>query len=36
MVVAHSATKGLAAMVMAVMHSRRWPDYDERVCTYWP
>ncbi len=36
MVVVHSATKGLAAMVMALAHSRRWLDYDERVCTYWP
>jgi CubicO group peptidase (beta-lactamase class C family) len=36
MVVVHSTTKGLAAMVMALAHSRRWLDYDERVCTYWP
>ena len=36
MVVVHSATKGLAAMVMALAHSRRWLDYDERVCAYWP
>ena len=36
MVVVHSATKGLAAMVMALAHSRGWLDYDERVCTYWP
>lgn len=32
----HSATKGLAAMTMAVAHSRGWLDYEERVCTYWP
>jgi len=36
MVVVHSATKGLAAMTLALAHSRRWLDYDERVCTYWP
>ena len=36
MVVVHSATKGLAAMVLALAHSRGWLDYDERVCTYWP
>jgi CubicO group peptidase (beta-lactamase class C family) len=36
MVVVHSATKGLAAMVLALAHSRRWLDYDERVCAYWP
>lgn len=36
MVVIHSATKGLAAMTLAVAHSRGWLDYEERVCTYWP
>lgn len=36
MVVVHSATKGLAAMVMALADSRGWLDYDERVCVYWP
>jgi CubicO group peptidase (beta-lactamase class C family) len=36
MVVVHSATKGLAAMTLAIAHSRRWLDYDERVATYWP
>src|SRR5690349_8637675 len=36
MVVVHSATKGLAAMVMALAHSRGWIDYDARVCAYWP
>jgi CubicO group peptidase (beta-lactamase class C family) len=36
MVVVHSATKGLAAMTIAVAHSRGWLDYEERVCTYWP
>jgi CubicO group peptidase (beta-lactamase class C family) len=36
MVLVFSATKGLAAMTMALAHSRGWLDYDERVCTYWP
>jgi CubicO group peptidase (beta-lactamase class C family) len=36
MVVIHSATKGLAAMTLAIAHSRGWLDYEERVCTYWP
>jgi CubicO group peptidase (beta-lactamase class C family) len=36
MVVVHSATKGLAAMTLAISHSRRWLDYEERVSTYWP
>jgi CubicO group peptidase (beta-lactamase class C family) len=36
MVLVYSATKGLAAMVMAVAHSRGWLDFEERVCTYWP
>jgi len=36
MAVVHSTTKGLAAMVTALAHSRRWIRYDERVCTYWP
>jgi CubicO group peptidase (beta-lactamase class C family) len=36
MVVVHSATKGLAAMTLALAHSRGWLDYEERVCTYWP
>src|SRR4029077_9588661 len=36
MVIVHSATKGLAAMTLAVAHSRGWLDYEERVCTYWP
>ncbi len=30
MVILHSATKGLAAMVLAIAHSRGWLDYDER------
>ena len=36
MVVVHSASKGLAAMTLALAHSRGWLDYDERVCRYWP
>ena len=36
MVIVHSATKGLAAMTIAVAHSRGWLDYEERVCAYWP
>jgi CubicO group peptidase (beta-lactamase class C family) len=35
-VVVHSATKGLAAMVMALLHSRGLLDYDALVCSYWP
>ena len=36
MVIIHSATKGLAAMTLAIAHSRGWLDYEERVATYWP
>ena len=36
MVLVYSATKGLAAMTLAIAHSRGWLDYDERVCIYWP
>ena len=36
MVLVYSATKGLAAMTLAVAHSRGWLDYEERVCKYWP
>jgi CubicO group peptidase (beta-lactamase class C family) len=36
MVVVHSATKGLAAMTLAIAHSRGWLDYEERVARYWP
>lgn len=31
----YSATKGLAAMTLAVAHSRGWLDYDELVSKYW-
>jgi len=33
MVVVHSATKGLAAMTLAIAHARGWLDYRERVAT---
>jgi hypothetical protein len=36
MVVVYSTTKGLAAMTLALAHSRGWLDYEERVSTYWP
>jgi CubicO group peptidase (beta-lactamase class C family) len=36
MVIVHSATKGLAAMTLAIAHSRGWLDYEERMCAYWP
>jgi CubicO group peptidase (beta-lactamase class C family) len=36
MVIIYSATKGLAAMTLAIAHSRKWIDYEERVCAYWP
>ena len=36
MVIMYSATKGLAAMTMAIAHSRGWLDYEKRVASYWP
>jgi len=36
MVIVHSATKGFAAMTLALAHSRGWLDYEERVSAYWP
>jgi CubicO group peptidase (beta-lactamase class C family) len=36
MVIVYSATKGLAAMTLALAHSRGWLDHEERVCRYWP
>lgn len=36
MVIVHSASKGLAAMTLAIAHSRGWLDYEARVCAYWP
>jgi CubicO group peptidase (beta-lactamase class C family) len=36
MVLVYSATKGLAAMTLAIAHSRDWLDYEQPVCKYWP
>jgi CubicO group peptidase (beta-lactamase class C family) len=36
MVAVHSTTKGLAAMTLALAHSRGLLDYDERIAAYWP
>jgi CubicO group peptidase (beta-lactamase class C family) len=36
MVIVFSATKGFAAMALALSNSRGWLDYEERVSTYWP
>lgn len=36
MVLVYSTTKGLAAMPLAVAHSRGWLDYEAKVCEYWP
>ena len=36
MVIVYSASKGLAAMTLALAHSRGWLDYEERVAHYWP
>jgi CubicO group peptidase (beta-lactamase class C family) len=36
MALVYSATKGMAGLAMALAHSRRLLDYDERVSTYWP
>jgi CubicO group peptidase (beta-lactamase class C family) len=36
MVIVYSATKGLAAMTLALAHSHGWLDYEERVAAYWP
>src|SRR5215204_4039754 len=35
MVIVHSTTKGLAAMTLALAHSRGWIDYDAPVSMYW-
>lgn len=35
MALVYSTTKGLAAMTLALAHSRSWLDYDELVCKYW-
>lgn len=36
MVMVYSTTKGLAALALALAHSRGLFDYDERVGRYWP
>jgi CubicO group peptidase (beta-lactamase class C family) len=36
LVVVYSTSKGLAAMCLALAHSRGLLDYDERVAAYWP
>lgn len=36
MTLVHSTTKGLSAMVLALLHSRGLLDPDERVAAYWP
>jgi CubicO group peptidase (beta-lactamase class C family) len=36
MVLVYSATKGLAAMTLAIAHSRGWLDYGQLVRSYWP
>ena len=36
LVIVYSTSKGLAAMTLALAHSRGWLDYDERVAAYWP
>jgi CubicO group peptidase (beta-lactamase class C family) len=35
MALVYSATKGFAAMTLALAHSRGWLDYDAPVCQYW-
>ncbi|MGD8399208.1 MAG: serine hydrolase domain-containing protein, partial [Anaerolineae bacterium] len=36
LVLVFSMTKGMAAMTLAVAHSRGWLDYDQPVAAYWP
>ncbi|PUA39245.1 EstA family serine hydrolase [Paenibacillus elgii] len=36
LIVVFSATKGFAALALAVAHSRGYIDYDEKVAAYWP
>jgi CubicO group peptidase (beta-lactamase class C family) len=36
MVIVYSASKGLAAMTLALAHSRGWLDYEAPVARYWP
>ncbi|HVE58916.1 MAG TPA: serine hydrolase domain-containing protein, partial [Pyrinomonadaceae bacterium] len=35
MALVYSATKGMAAMTLAIAHSRGWLDYDAPVAEYW-
>jgi CubicO group peptidase (beta-lactamase class C family) len=36
MTLVHSSSKGLSAMVLALLHSRGLLDYEELVAAYWP
>lgn len=36
MVIVYSATKGPAAMTLALAHSRGWLEYERPVASYWP
>lgn len=36
MTLVHSTSKGLSAMVLALLHSRGLLDYDQPVASYWP
>ena len=36
LVLVYSTSKGLAAMAIALAHSRGWLDYDATVASYWP
>jgi CubicO group peptidase (beta-lactamase class C family) len=36
MVIVYSASKGLAAMTLAIAHSRGWLDFEAPVVRYWP
>jgi CubicO group peptidase (beta-lactamase class C family) len=36
LVMVYSTSKGLAAITVALAHSRGWLDYDATVATYWP
>jgi CubicO group peptidase (beta-lactamase class C family) len=36
MTLVHSTTKGLSAMVLALLQSRGLLDYDQRIAAYWP
>jgi CubicO group peptidase (beta-lactamase class C family) len=36
LVMVYSTSKGLAAMTVALAHSRGWLDYDAAVADYWP